>query len=1017
MPHSKIVLTALLALCLLLAVVPVGLGQTAEGEKADPRSAELLSQEEYRDLKARGMLPNARQHEAPGSIDQESLITPEAIERCEGLLVPLDNSFSQWTTRGVEVTLAEIAHSRVDEQTGAVRAYYFVDDASYHGTPEEIARAYLSAKAVDFRLKPDLSDLRTVKIDESPMGYHVVLGQTYHGVPVHRSSMVVTIDRDDVVVFATSAYKPGLSLDSVEPTISDNEACQIALFHLAVEQLFEGFPETELVIWAEGDAARLAYRVTVAAIVPSGSWETIIDAGSGDVLSVADLLEHVDGQGYIFNPDPLTTAQAAYGDTGFVDDSDADSDELTDQRVLVTLRDLNPPVGGVYKLEGPHCILEDWHLPTAAPATATAPDGFKYTRSQSYFEDVCVYYHVDQVHRYVSSLGFTVTDLATNADPHGETSDNSYYDVAANKLRFGEGGVDDPEDADVIWHEMGHAIQHKQRPGVFVTPVAATELKAMKEGFCDYWAGSYSKSLSVFHSDWVYNWDGHNPFFDGRILNDPATYPPPDWQHPYTRCQIWSAVLMQIWDDVHREVADKCVLQSHYLLADNPTMLDNAAAIVQADRTLYGGAHVQQMCARFVDRGCLRLLDPMDENFAVAPMTGGTAPFYRNDDSSTAAIPLQFPFCFYETVYNHVYINNNGNLSFETPYWEYTPVDFPAAGYAMLAPYWADVDTRHNSSGVVFYKSEPHRFTVIWDRVGYFDSHADKLQTFEAIITDGADSLVGLGNTVAFSYADMQWTTGDLSGGSGGFGGSPATVGNNKGDGVRGAHFGRFDHAGTDFDGPGGNPDGVSYLDMRVYRFDACQGATPVEGSFVASLSSSGTVTVRWVIASLTDMEELRVYRATSPDGPFVRINEEPLAPSSSGEFEDETVWPETTFWYELRAVSAAGVEEAVGASKASVTTGGRLALRLHPLAPNPFRGSTAVVFDVPSHAGPVRLGIYNAAGRLVKTLVEGGVERGRHSVPWDGTDNSGRATSTGVYFVRLDVDGRQMTRKVILVR
>ena len=67
----------------------------------------------------------------------------------------------------------------------------------------------------------------------------------------------------------------------------------------------------------------------------------------------------------------------------------------------------------------------------------------------------------------------------------------------------------------------------------------------------------------------------------------------------------------------------------------------------------------------------------------------------------------------------------------------------------------------------------------------------------------------------------MQWTTGDASNGSGGFGGFPATVGANKGDGVEFFQIGRFDHEGTDFDGPGGNADGVSFLDNSTICFNA----------------------------------------------------------------------------------------------------------------------------------------------------------------------------------------------------
>ena len=140
-------------------------------------------------------------------------------------------------------------------------------------------------------------------------------------------------------------------------------------------------------------------------------------------------------------------------------------------------------------------------------------------------------------------------------------------------------------------------------------------------------------------------------------------------------------------------------------------------------------------------------------------------------------------------------------------------------GLPRIAPFWADVDTRNTASGLVYHKIEPRRITIIWDHVGYYGSHADKLNTFELILTDATDPLVGIGRNACFSYDDMQWTTGDASSGSGGFGGFAATVGVDKGDGVNYIQIGRFDHPGTDYDGPFGINDGISYLDNKEYCF------------------------------------------------------------------------------------------------------------------------------------------------------------------------------------------------------
>jgi protocatechuate 3,4-dioxygenase beta subunit len=215
------------------------------------------------------------------------------------------------------------------------------------------------------------------------------------------------------------------------------------------------------------------------------------------------------------------------------------------------------------------------------------------------------------------------------------------------------------------------------------------------------------------------------------------------------------------------------------------------------------------------------LKTPRDGSFTVVPFVGASSPDYRNDDRSSQLIHLPFAFNLYGSSYNAVHINNNGNISFDQPYYTFSSTGFPVNRYPMVAPFWADIDTRNPASGLVYYKVEAHRLTVIWELVGYYNQQAGKKNTFEVIISDGSDTLVGLGNNVCFSYGDMQWTTGNASGGVGGFGGVPATAGVNKGDGVKFAQIGRFNQNSDVYDGPGGNPDGVNYLDGKQVCFNA----------------------------------------------------------------------------------------------------------------------------------------------------------------------------------------------------
>ena len=156
--------------------------------------------------------------------------------------------------------------------------------------------------------------------------------------------------------------------------------------------------------------------------------------------------------------------------------------------------------------------------------------------------------------------------------------------------------------------------------------------------------------------------------------------------------------------------------------------------------------------------------------------------FAANDDGSTNAVPLGFTAQMFDSSFNQVFVNNNGNLTVARGLGEFTPFDFRETGEPMIAPFFADVDTRGAGSGLVHYGQTTYgnrpAFCVIWDNVGYFDSHDDKTNRFQVIIvsqTDGID--------LVFNYDGITWETGDASDGTNGLGGTSAVAGYAAGDG------------------------------------------------------------------------------------------------------------------------------------------------------------------------------------------------------------------------------------------
>ena len=143
----------------------------------------------------------------------------------------------------------------------------------------------------------------------------------------------------------------------------------------------------------------------------------------------------------------------------------------------------------------------------------------------------------------------------------------------------------------------------------------------------------------------------------------------------------------------------------------------------------------------------------------------------RNDDGSTGLVNTGFAFNLFGLSQSNLYVNNNGNVTFTQPLATFTPNSIASGGLAIIAPFWADVDTRNPASAETMYGTGMiagrNAFAVNWRGVGYFSSGADLLNTFQLIMVDRSDT--GAGNfDFEFNYDQMQWDTGAASGGAGG---------------------------------------------------------------------------------------------------------------------------------------------------------------------------------------------------------------------------------------------------------
>jgi len=200
-------------------------------------------------------------------------------------------------------------------------------------------------------------------------------------------------------------------------------------------------------------------------------------------------------------------------------------------------------------------------------------------------------------------------------DPHGlNGADNSYYTSGSGRLAFGEGGVDDAEDADVIIHELGHGIHD------WITGGNSSSAEGLGEGSGDYWAQSYGRSLNQWTSSdaeyqWMFNWDGHNTCWGGRTTNYAPIYPGGLVNQIHTDGQIWATVNMKIWDVLGRTKTDTAFLEGLGLTNSSTNQQNAAIAVRQAAIDMnYSCADIKVITEKYTAAGYVMPAIPLRIN-------------------------------------------------------------------------------------------------------------------------------------------------------------------------------------------------------------------------------------------------------------------------------------------------------------------------------------------------------------------------------------------------------------------
>jgi hypothetical protein len=172
--------------------------------------------------------------------------------------------------------------------------------------------------------------------------------------------------------------------------------------------------------------------------------------------------------------------------------------------------------------------------------------------------------------------------------------------------------------------------------------------------------------------------------------------------------------------------------------------------------------------------------------------TGGCNNGSNGGTCAGTLVPVGFTMNFFGVNFSSLYINTNGNVTLDSPLSTFTPFGLTATNRQIIAPFFSDVDTRNAGSGVVTFGTGTfggrNAFGVNWIGVGYYSQHVDKKDSFQLLLVDRSDT--GAGNfDIVFNFDQMQFETGDASGGSGGLGGSSGRSGFSNGTGNPGTSF------------------------------------------------------------------------------------------------------------------------------------------------------------------------------------------------------------------------------------
>jgi hypothetical protein len=373
-------------------------------------------------------------------------------------------------------------------------------------------------------------------------------------------------------------------------------------------------------------------------------------------------------------------------------------------------------------------------------------------------------------------------------------------------------------------------------------------------------------------------------------------------------------------------------------------------------------------------------------------------------------VDLPFSFQYYGQDYSQIRVSDNGWISFDTgsdyDFYNWTiPTQYGVE--ALVAPFWDNLNPvppgpgQENVNGIdpdgiyTYHDTDADAFVVEWSRLPHYKPEILGLQTFQVTLlnTVSRPTLSGDGELL-FSYRQVN---------------------NND-------HLRMYATVGIE------SPDGTDGLQLSYGNVNA-PGMAPLQPGLAVRVTTEPPVRVPYVLSRLdatVSAGRLSLSWTPADDRPVIgwhidrigagrreRLTAAPLA-GDRRSFTAPLPDKKDQDTYLLTALHPFGVVSEPG--QTAITGSGVTRVALYPAHPNPAPGTTTIGFALPRQA-QVRLRVYDVAGRLVRTLIDGPTTAGEGVKIWDGRSDDGGPVAGGVYFYRLETNDRTLTRKMILVR